>query len=100
VWLAVPSMSESDIAAGKPTPVTLHVYNGVSGAGAVFDFTPLVAGGSLPPDAQSDVKTLTFRLYDLRPPRTMTIERMRESLVSLDARVLGKSMGTSATEVR
>jgi hypothetical protein len=74
--------------------------NGVSGAGAVFDFTPLVAGGSLPPDAQSDVKTLTFRLHDLRPPRTMTIERMRESLVSLDARVLGKSMGTSATEVR
>jgi len=31
VWLAVPSMSDSDIAAGKPTPVTLHVFTSADG---------------------------------------------------------------------
>jgi hypothetical protein len=31
VWLAVPSMSDSDIAAGKPTMVTLHVFRSTDG---------------------------------------------------------------------
>jgi hypothetical protein len=31
VWLAVPSMSDDDIAAGKPTMVTLHVFRSTDG---------------------------------------------------------------------
>jgi BNR repeat-like domain len=38
IWLAVPSMSDSDIAKGKPTPVTLHVLRSADGGRSWNDF--------------------------------------------------------------
>jgi hypothetical protein len=38
IWLAVPSMSDSDIAKGKPTPVTLHVFRSADGGRSWNDF--------------------------------------------------------------
>jgi len=47
VWLAVPSMSESDIAAGKPTPVTLHVFRSADG-GRTWQDSEMSTSGRLP----------------------------------------------------
>jgi hypothetical protein len=62
--------------------------NGVSGSGAIWDFTKQVSSSVLPPDAEAAPRTLTFRLRDLRPVRRG--DQFTLSLVNVEARLFAK----------
>jgi hypothetical protein len=47
----------------------VNADNGVATDGAMWDFIPLVEGNVLAPGSMSDVKSLRFRLTDVRPFR-------------------------------
>jgi len=59
--------------------------NSVSGAGAIWDFTPELPGGELQPGQQSKPKILRFKLSAVRP-----ITEPKHELVKLDAIALGR----------
>lgn len=65
VWLAVPSMSDSDIAKRKPTPVTLHVFRSADGGRTWKDFalsSSIRTPGGCPhrPDCPVKVNTISI----------------------------------------
>jgi len=65
IWLAVPSMSDSDIAKGKPTPVTLHVLRSADGGRSWNDFpmsSSIRVKGGCPhrPDCPVKVNTISI----------------------------------------
>jgi hypothetical protein len=70
--------------------------DGSGGAGSVVDFTNIVPGGLLLPDARSEPKRLSFRLRDLKPLREGTEYNL--GLVQMELRVFAKPRATSSTQ--
>ena len=66
----------------------LNADNGETGIGAVFDFTSLLDGDMLRPEAMSEPKEFRFRLSDIRPFEQNG--RFRFGLVHLEVRVLAE----------
>ncbi len=72
------------------TATITNADNGVTGDGAVWDFTTLIEKGSLVPGQVSGVRSLTFRLSDLRPFK-QTNGLYKWIFLDFDAVVLGSS---------
>ena len=76
-------------------PTIVGAANGVSGVGAIWDWSDAIPAGGLLPDSLSSARTLRFHLSDLRP-----IRRPRQpggglsGLVRFDTRIYG-ARGTS-----
>ncbi len=70
-------------------PEITNADNGQNGVGAVWDFSSLLPGGTLEPLKVSTSRTLTFHLSDVRPLGSG--KDFKPGLISLDARVLGKT---------
>jgi hypothetical protein len=70
-------------------PSVANGDNGLEGAGAVWDFTPEMAGGVLPPGAVTAAKTLSFRLRGLRPFQQG--REFRRSFIALETMMLGQA---------
>ncbi|HKZ77833.1 MAG TPA: sialidase family protein [Pyrinomonadaceae bacterium] len=75
---------ESEIGA----PEITNADNGQNGTGAIWDFKSQLSRGQLPSMALSAVKTLTFRISDLRPLGQG--RDFKSKLLNLDARIFGK----------
>ena len=74
--------------AGLGVPRITNADNGESGTGAVWDFTKLVAGGTLAPMKLSEPRTLTFQLSDVRGIKPG--KNFEYRLMNIDARVFSK----------
>jgi len=70
-------------------PEILAADNGLSGAGAVWDFTPQLLDGRLAPGQFSHARRVRFRLKDLAP-FTLDARGSLGSLVSVETKALGK----------
>jgi len=84
------------------TAEILNADNGESGSGAVFDFTPLLAGDELKPDASTPPKTVKLRIRDPRPPRVDQKEpwkALRQPYADLDLQVLGEAPAPAASGI-
>jgi hypothetical protein len=80
----------------------LNADNGESGAGAVFDFTPQLAGGELKPDSSTAPRTVRLRLRDPKPPRVDRKEpwkALRQPYADLDLQVLGEAPSSPGSGV-
>ena len=75
---------ESDLG----VPEITNADNGQDGTGAVWDFTPQLAGAPLASMKLSATRTLSFRVSDLRP--LAQGKDFKASLFNLDAHVYGK----------
>ena len=62
--------------------------NGITGDGAVWDFTRLIENGALAPDESSGVRSVAFRLTDLQPFKNMN-GQFKWVFLDFDAVVLG-----------
>jgi hypothetical protein len=60
--------------------------NGLTGSGAVFDLTPQLVNGRLLPKDSTAARSITVRLRDIEP------RRVRTGLVTLDARLVARSV--------
>jgi hypothetical protein len=74
----------SDIALVKAA----NSENGVSGPGAVWDFSSLLQGGVLLPDQESGDKQLLFSLSDVRSFKDVAL--FKSNVLSFEAKVLAK----------
>ena len=70
------------------TATITNADNGLTGDGAVWDFTRLIEDGSLAPDELSGVRSLAFRLTDLQPFKQMNAP-FKWVFLDFDAVVLG-----------
>lgn len=80
------------------TVVAIDADNGIARAGAVWDFSDGLVGGKLLPGAGTTPRRLTFRIEDVRPldaPDGYPPGRGGYSVVSLDAKVLGRAPDTA-----
>ena len=64
--------------------------NGVTGDGALWDFTRLIDDGALAPDESSGIRSLAFRLTDLQPFKNMN-GQFKWIFLDFDAVVLGSA---------
>ena len=64
-----------------------NAENHVKGAGAIWDFTPLLNGKPLAPGEATPLRDLRFRVSDVQFPQS---EGLKFGLVKLDVRVLAK----------
>jgi len=71
-------------------PEILASDNGLSGAGAVWDFTPQLLGGRLAPGQFSHARRIRFRLKDLTPDFPLDARGGLGSLISVETKALGK----------
>jgi hypothetical protein len=70
------------------TATITNADNGITGDGAVWDFTRLIENGALAPDESSGVRSLAFRLTDLQPFKNMD-GQFKWTFLDFDAVVLG-----------
>jgi hypothetical protein len=81
---------ESEYAA----PEIVDASNGLTGSGAVWDFTKVLHHGELQPNEQTATMTLRFHLRDVQPfnvpPQQKSVGLTSFGLVSLNVRILGK----------
>ena len=78
------------VASGSSVPEILDADNRLPGAGALWDFTSASKDRRLGPGETSRPKRLRFRLNELVPFRLDQRQRL-DNLISVDAKVLGKS---------
>lgn len=76
----------------------LEADNKRTGAGAVWDFTPLLKNQELAPDERSAPKALRFRVSDLRPIKQG--DALKLGLLDLNVAVLAKADKESPTDER
>jgi hypothetical protein len=79
----------------------LRSDNGSDGAGALFDFTPLLPDGVLQPEKSSRTKTMQFRLSNLRVPKVdekETWKSLRVPLIDIDLIFLGEAAAAPAAQ--
>lgn len=82
------------VTAENSAAVILNSDNGVDGAGAIFDFTPLLTDGVLPPEKSSKPRTLQFRLTSVRIPKLdekETWKSLHVPLLDIDLIFLGEA---------
>ena len=74
------------------SPQAANADNGLTGQGALWDFSPFVAGGALKPGERTKPKRLEFHFDAVGPirPQPDTIYPFRPGVLTFDARVLGK----------
>jgi hypothetical protein len=70
-------------------PALGGTVNGLTGVGAMWDFTPLLKDGQLAANTKSDPMTIKFRLTDLRP--LVQGNRNRFGLIAFDVKLLGNA---------
>ena len=71
----------------------LNSDNGLSGVGAILDFTPLLPEGGLQPEKSTKSKTMEFRLSNVRIPKVDEKENWKAlnvPLLDIDLIVLGE----------
>lgn len=81
---------------GLGVPRIMDADNGEEGTGAVWDFTPMIDGGSLASMQLSAPKTLTFHLTDLRGLRQG--RDLEGGILNLDTRVFANLSKTEEPE--
>ena len=71
-------------------PEILAADNGLSGAGAVWDFTPQLLDGRLAPGQFSHARRVRFRLKELTATFPLDVRGGLGNLISVETKVLGK----------
>jgi hypothetical protein len=87
-----------DLRSDLGVPEILDSDNKRTGAGAVWDFTPLIQNQALASDERSAPKMLRFRISDLRPIKQG--DALKLGLLDLNVVVLGKADKESPTDER
>lgn len=84
-----------DVGSDLAVAEVVNADNGQRGGGAIWDFSALIPGGTLAPDALSGPRTLEFRVSDVRPSGQGA--ELKALLMSIKARVYGTSTGEGET---
>ena len=83
------------------SPSVLAATNGAAGVGAIWDFGSVIPAGGLLPDSATAVKTLTFRLSNVRPIRlARQSPGFTSGLLHFEARAYGKPTGAERAASR